>query len=206
MAGARSAVSQPSPPSSRSASIRADVIDHPPVADQHQPGQPEPVAHHLHDGAERGRAGGVAGKDPDRDRSPGRVGEQPVLDLRQALLAVPGVAAHRQRAVRAFHPGAGQVEVGRPGRVRRRRQVPAGQGGLDRLLAVEQPVHRGVDLVGAHLGQPQVRDHGGVGPPAQRGQLRRRAHHPGQHQAVGDVAGSAGRPEQFGQAQRAGRR
>jgi hypothetical protein len=39
--------------------------------------------------AERGRVGGVPGEDADSDRAPLGVGEQPVLDLRPALLAVP---------------------------------------------------------------------------------------------------------------------
>src|ERR1017187_6293480 len=39
----------------------------------------------LDDGGERGRVGGVPGKHPHRDRPPGRVGQQPVLDLGQAF-------------------------------------------------------------------------------------------------------------------------
>ena len=50
-------------------------------------------------GGERGRVAGVAGKDPDRDRAAFGVGEQPVLDLQPALLAVPGVPAGGQRAL-----------------------------------------------------------------------------------------------------------
>ena len=61
---------------------------------------------HLHDLGERGRVAGVAGQHPDRDRAAVGVGEQPVLDLQPALLAVPGVAAGGQRAVRAFQPRA----------------------------------------------------------------------------------------------------
>src|SRR5260221_635077 len=44
------------------------------------------------------------GPDADRDRAAFGVGEQPVLDLQPAFLAVPGVAALSQRAARAFHP------------------------------------------------------------------------------------------------------
>ena len=55
---------------------------------------------------EGGRLGGVASEDPDRDRSAVGVGvgQQPVLDLRQAFLAVAGVAAGRER-VPPGHPG-----------------------------------------------------------------------------------------------------
>ena len=98
---------------------------------------------------EGGRVGGVAGEHPHRDRAPGRVGEQPVLDLQFALLAVAGVAARGQRAVRALHPRRGQVEQRHPVGVDRRGQVPGGQRGLDRVLAGQQPVHRRVHLIGA---------------------------------------------------------
>jgi hypothetical protein len=67
--------------------------DHAPVADHDQVGQPEPGPHDLDGVGERGRVGGVAREHPDRDRPTVGVGEQPVLDLRQALLAVAGVAA-----------------------------------------------------------------------------------------------------------------
>src|SRR5450759_3268049 len=88
--------------------------DHPAVADQHQVGQLEAVPDVGGQVGECGRVGGVAGHHPHRNRPPDRVGEQPVLDLRQPLLAVPGVAAGRQRAVRAGHPGAGQIEQREP--------------------------------------------------------------------------------------------
>ena len=67
---------------------------------------------------ERGRVAGVAGEHPDRDRAAFGVGQQPVLDLQPAFLAVPGVAAGGQRAPRAFQPRAGQVEQRHPRRVR----------------------------------------------------------------------------------------
>jgi hypothetical protein len=76
--------------------------------------------------------GGVAGEDPDRDRSGGRVGEQRVLDLGFAFLAVAGVAARGQFAVGAFHPGGGgQVEHGQAVLG----EVPAGQPCFDAVLA-----------------------------------------------------------------------
>ena len=98
----------------------------------HQLGRARTVSRTTVDGLdERGRVGGVAGEHPHRDRAAGRVGEQPVLDLRAALLAVAGVAARGQRAVAALHPRRGQVEQRHPGRVGLRGQVPGGQLGLD---------------------------------------------------------------------------
>ena len=61
------------------------VGDHPGVADHHHVAQGERVPDGLDDVGEGGRVGGVAGEDPDRDRAPGRVGQQPVLDLRPFL-------------------------------------------------------------------------------------------------------------------------
>ena len=55
------------------------------------------------------------------------VGEQPVLDLQLALLAVAGVAARPERAVRALQPRRRQVEQRHPRRVRLRGQVAGGR-------------------------------------------------------------------------------
>src|SRR5664280_880650 len=77
-----------------------------------------------------------------------------------------------QPAVRAGHPGAGQIEQREPVGVDRRAQVPIGQRGLDGVLALEKPIHRRIRLVGADLGQAEVSGQGGVGPPAGGGQLR----------------------------------
>ena len=121
------------PPVWFNAAIRAEVIM-PRSPTMTMSRQPERLPYHLDDLGEGGRVAGVAGEHPDRDRAAFRVGEQPVLDLQLAFLAVPGVAAGGQRAVRAFQPRAGQVEQSHPRRVRGRGQVPAGQSGLDRVL------------------------------------------------------------------------
>ena len=49
---------------------------------------------------ERGRVGRVPRHHPDRDRPPGRVGQQPVFDLREAFSPVARVTPGRQLAVR----------------------------------------------------------------------------------------------------------
>ena len=118
--------------------------DHAAVADHDHLLQAEFLPDHVHDGGERGWVAGVAGEHPDRDRAAFGVGEQPTaLDLRISLLAVPGVAAGGQRAARAFEPRGRQVEQRHPGRVGLRAEVAAGQPGLDRVLPVPEPVHRG---------------------------------------------------------------
>ena len=180
--------------------------DHPAVAGHDHLGQPELVPYHVRDGGERGRVTGVAGEDPDRDRAAFGVGEQPVLNLQFSLLAVPGVPPGGQRAAPALHPGAGQVEQRHPRRVRGRGQVAAGQPGLDRVLAVLQPVHRGVDVIGGCPGHAEVAAQGGVFPPGQGGQLGARPHDPGDDQRQRQVPRPAGRAQQRGQPQPGGHR
>ena len=176
--------------------------DHAAIAHQHQPRDAQRVADDGDDLGERVRVGGVAGKHPHRDRASGRVGEHPVLDLLAALLAVAGVAARGQLAAPPGHPRAGQVEQRHPARIHLRGKVFGRELALDRLLAVGQPVHRGIDLVGARAGHAQIHPEGGVGPPGQRGQFRARTQHPRDDQREGDVARPARRPQQCGQAQR----
>ena len=162
--------------------------------------QVEAAAHHLHGLGERGRVGGAAGKHPHRHRAALWVGEQPVGDLRLAALAVAGVPERGQLVVGAFHPGAGQVEHGDAALAK----MAAGQLGLDAILAVHQPVHRGIHLVGGRPRHPKVGAEGDVLPPADGGQLRARPHHPRDDQRIGQIPRPAWWAQQVRQAQLAG--
>ena len=184
----------------------AGAGDHAAVTDHDHLAQPELAVHDIEDLGERGGVGGAALEHPDRDRAALRVGEQPVLDLQLAFLAVPGVAECPERAAPALQPGAGQVEQRHPGRVRGRGQVPAGEPALDRVLASLQPVNCRVRLVGGGVPDAQVGAERDIAPPGQGGQLGARCHDPGDDQGQGQVALAAGRPEQRGQAERAGHR
>ena len=135
-----------------------------------------------------------------------RVGEQPVLDLQFPFLAVPGVAAGGQRAPRALEPRAGQVEQRHPRRVGFRGQVTGREPGLDRVLAVLQPVHRGVDVIGGRPGHAEVGAQGGVVPPGQGGQLGAGLDHAGDDQGQGQVPLAARWAQQRGQPQLGGHR
>jgi hypothetical protein len=108
--------------------------------------------------------------------------------------------------VSSRHPGRGQVEQGHPVRVGLADQVPAGQLRLDQVLPREQPVHRGVDLVGGRLGHAQVHPERGVRPPRQGGQLRARADHPGHDQRQRQIPVWPGRAQQRRQTHRPGLR
>jgi hypothetical protein len=101
--------------------------DHAAVADQDHLPEPEPVVHGAEDLGERSGVGGVPVEDPDRDGPAGGVGEQPVLDLHVAFLAVAGVAAGPQRAVRPLQPGTRQVRPHRPHIEPLRGQADAGK-------------------------------------------------------------------------------
>src|SRR6266550_1097084 len=104
MAGARSAVIHPYfASSSLSALMRGG--DHAAVADHDHPLQPEGVLDGPGDLGEGGGVGGVPLEHADRDRPALGVGEQPVLDLHLAFLAVAGVAARAERAAAALQPG-----------------------------------------------------------------------------------------------------
>ena len=152
---------------------------------------------------ERTGIAGVAEEHPDRDRAPGRVGEQPVLDLRPCPSWRPG--SSRGRPAGSTGPPAmrwtGRRAPSAPGWPAG--QVAAGQRGLDRVLPAAQPVHRGVNVIGGRLGDPQVAQRGVV-PPGQGGQLGARLDDPGDDQRQGQVPRSARRAQQRGQAQRGG--
>ena len=78
------------------------------------------------------------------------------------------------------------------------------QPGLDRVLPVLQPVHRGVDVIGGRVRDAEVGAQGGVVPPGQGGQLGGRADHPGDDQGQGQVPLAARRAQQRGQPQLGG--
>jgi hypothetical protein len=82
--------------------------------------------------------------------------------------------------------------------------VTLGQRGLDDALAIDQPVHRRVDLVTRGFGDRQVCSERGVGPPPDRRQLRRRTHHTRDHQCHCEIALWRGRAQELGQIQLAG--
>ena len=86
-----------------------------------------------------------------RHRTALGVAQQPELDLQLAALAVARVAAPPQRAAASFQIHRGEV-------VQHQRAVlemASGQPSFDPLLALEQPVHGGVQVVLVAVLQPQ---------------------------------------------------
>jgi hypothetical protein len=77
--------------------------------------------------------------------------------------------------------------------------VAAGQPGLDRVLPVPEPVHRGVDVIGGRVRDAEVGAQRGVGPPGQGGQLGAGLDYPGDDQGQGQVPLAARGAEQGGE-------
>jgi hypothetical protein len=166
--------------------VDAGAGEHAAVPDQTDPGQPEPLLEFLDLCGQGGRVGGVAVEHLDRHRDAVVRAQQPVDDLPPAAHPVPGVADLAERAGAALECRRGHVveDQGVLG------QVPGRERGLDPVLAVEHPVHRGVQVVCVAARDAQHRAQragGGLG--AQRAgdrQLRGRVDHlcdqHGQHQ------------------------
>ena len=121
----------------------ARLGQHAAVAHQHYAVQPEAVAQLVDLRAHGHRIGRVAVEHLDRHRAPLAVAQQAELDLQLAALAVAAMAALGQRTAAAFQVAGGQVvehqcAVG---------EMALGQAPLDGVLAFEQPVHGGVEIV-----------------------------------------------------------
>ena len=116
--------------------------------------------------------GGVAVEHLDRDRAPLAVAQQAEHDLELVAPAVARVATLGQWTASPFKVSGSQVVEHQ----RAVAQVASGQTLLDGALALEQPVHGGVELVfvdaldAEHLGEGVARGVGGE--PARGGELR----------------------------------
>ena len=141
--------------------------DHPAVPHHHQPLDPKPLADPLDLRQQRRRIGGIPLEDGHRHRTAPPLGEQPVVDLAFALLAVAIVAEGGQGAGGALEITRAQViEHEAPGR-----QMARGQLLLDPVLAGEHPIHRLIQRVLVGVAHAEIRGQRGGVPPAGRGQL-----------------------------------
>ena len=110
----------------------------------------------------RGDGVGVAGRafeDLDGDRTAGGGAEQTEDDLQRALLAVAAVAAPGEFAVRPLDVAGGQV-VEHQGVFL---EMALGEALLDGCLAFDEPVHRGVQLLGVDRAEVEHFPEGGDG-------------------------------------------
>ena len=165
---------------------------HPAVADEHHAVEAESGADLVD---LRGDGVGVAGRafeDLDGDRTPGGRTEQTEDDLERALLAVAAVAALGEFAVRSLDVAGGQV-VEHQGVFL---EVALGEALLDGCLALDEPVHCGVQLLrvdGAEVEHLPERGDGAFGRQgAGGGELRLRVDDAGDEQCEDEVAVAAG--------------
>ena len=125
-------------------------------------------------GADGGGIGGVAGEDLDGDGAAVAVAQQGEDDLELAALAVAGMAAGGEGAVGALEVGGGDVgeDEGGVG------EMAFGEGLLDGVLAGQEPVHGGVEVVGVGLAELEFVaegvGQGGWAEAARGGELRAR--------------------------------
>jgi hypothetical protein len=142
----------PADPADLAQALDPGAREHPPVADEDDVAQAEPVAQLGDLGLERGRIGGVAAEGLDRDRAAPLVGQQAEHDLGPVRASVAGMAVRRERAMAALQVRARQVVQDE----RARAEMAGGEAALDAVLAAEQPVHRPVQLVLGRVGDPEA--------------------------------------------------
>ena len=119
------------------------------VADDHQAGEAEAATQGVELGADGGGIGGVAGEDLNGDGAAVAVAQQGEDDLELAALAVAGMAAGGEGAVGALEVGGGDVGEDEGGVA----EMAFGEGLLDGVLAGQEPVHGGVEVVGSGLAE-----------------------------------------------------
>ena len=192
----------------------ARLGQHPAVAHQHHPGEPEAAPELVDLRAHGGRVRGVAVEHLHlhlhlhlhRHRPALGAAQQSELDLQLAALAVARVATPPQRAVASFQIHRGEVVEHQGAAL----EMPPGQAPLDGVLTLEQPVHGGVEIVLAAVFQLQrFGERVGRGRPGQApggGQFRAGVQDPGddhrQHAAALRRVGAGDHPVQPQIAQR----
>src|SRR5208283_4960573 len=116
---------------------------HPAIADDDEAGDPEVLLHALHLVHRRGRVRCVALVRANRYRATAFVGEQSVVDLKLAALAIAVVPKLRQRARVSLEVARGQVVQDQPLLAK----MSCRKALLDGILAFEQPVHGLIQVV-----------------------------------------------------------
>jgi hypothetical protein len=141
--------------------------DHSPVTHHHHPFNAELLTQACDLWHERRAVRCVALKHRNRHRAAARIGEQPVVDLQGAALAITAVAQFGQRTARALEVTRGEV-------VQHQRVVPqmaCSEFLLNSVLSREQPVHGGVQIVLAGVSHAKLFCQGTGVPQARGGQL-----------------------------------
>ena len=143
------------------------VRDHAPIPHEDQALKAKLLAQLIDLRHQRARIGGVALVDRDGHRTARPRGEQSIVHLRRIALAVAAVTDLRQRTAIAFEVARTQV-IERQGTFR---EVPSRELLLDRLLALEQPVHRRIQIGLVPIGDAILFRQRRRMPPARGGEL-----------------------------------
>ena len=153
--------------------------DHTAVAHHHQPVDAELVARLLDLREHRFRIARVAVEHGHRHGATAFIRKKTIVDLQRAGPAITAVAELGERACRALEPARRQIEQHQPASL----QVPLGEALLDRTLALDQPVHRLVQIVLVRVRHTQIVGQCGIGPGLQHPELAgfRRDDPPGDH-------------------------
>ncbi len=149
--------------------IDLHIRDHAAIAGHDEPFQPEVLARLLDLRQQRFGIADVDVEHRHRDGAAALIRHQTVVDLQRAGPAVAAVAELGQRARHAFEPARRQIEQHETAGL----QVTLRKPLLDLVLARDQPIHRGVELVLLRVGKPQVICQRRVGPRADHAELAR---------------------------------
>ena len=138
--------------------VDAGLGDHAPVADQGGAGQSEALAQRGHLVGDRVGVGGVAGEGLHGDRAAIAIAQQAVHDLRSVGAVVAGVAVRGELAAGAFDVAGGEVVEGEGAGL----EMARGEMALDGGLALGEPVHGLVEIVGGGVGDVEEGGEGGA--------------------------------------------
>ncbi len=138
--------------------VDAGLGDHAPVADQGDAGQSKALAQRGHLVGDRVGVGGVAGEGLHGDRAAIAIAQQAVHDLRSVGAVVAGVAVRGELAAGAFEVAGGEVVEGEGAGL----EMARGEMALDGGLALGEPVHGLVEIVGGGVGDVEEGGEGGA--------------------------------------------
>lgn len=147
--------------------VDLSLRQHSTIPSDHDRGERESRSELVHLVRHRAWIGGVAGIHLERDRASLAVGEQAVEDDREARLVAIVSEASQRAALPGVEAGAGVVEDQRS-----LLEMALGQLGFDALLACEEPVEGGVELLDLGVGDAEFARQAGVVPSAGRRELR----------------------------------
>ena len=130
---------------------------------------------------------GVAFVNRDGDGTAAPIGQQTIVDLQLAILAVAIFAKRRQWVGLALEVTRAQVVEYQPAGF----EMTVREFALDRALALEQPIHRRIEVIFIGRGDAEIVGERAGFPPARHCQLGVWRHDPGGHHAYHKIGFAA---------------